>query len=187
MTNIQPTEAAALLEEVDKRRRLIRRRLGDGSFELSVFGGALLVAGIAGLAGNLIGPVQGVVCTLAMVTAYLVVSVRYLRLRSQFGVGFDVFAGLLFSVIIFVGCSLAGWLLEGTARTLAIALIPTVGVLAMALAWRQVWIVALAAVMLAGGLVDLVPGANGWASAVVYGIGFGALAFVLVPRMNRSA
>ena len=187
MTDTQPTEAAALLEEVDKRRQLIRRRLGNGWFELTVFGIALLAAGVAGLAGKRLGAMQGVVCILAFALAYLVVGARYVQLRRQFGVGFDVFLGMLISAVIFFGCSLASWMLDGVTRSVAIALIPTVGVLVMVAIWRQMWMLWLAVVMLTGGLVDLVPGLNSWASAVVYGVGFVVLAMALIPRVDRSA
>jgi hypothetical protein len=179
-----PEVAATLLDEVEKRRHDIRRRLGNGWFELAVFGSALLALALIGLVAKAWGTAQGAAGALVFAMAYLVVGAHHVRLRRQFGVGFDAFLGLLFSVVIFFGCSLAAWNLDGSAQAVAIALIPTIGVLAMMLIWRQAWMLGLAAVMFMGGLAPLLPGANDWASAVVYGGGFLVLAVLLARRFD---
>jgi hypothetical protein len=186
MTDMQASEAALLLEEVEKRRLDIRRRLGNGWFELTVFGTALLAAGIAGVVSNGVGFAEGVACALVFAVAYIVVGARYVRLRQQFGVGMDIFHGLLFSAVIFAGCSLAGWMLDGTAEVVAIALIPTVALLAMAFVHRQRWIVAMAAIMCAGGLSNMLPGTGVWAQIVIYGGGFLLLGVYLLRKYDSD-
>lgn len=185
MTDTQSPEAAALLEEVDKRRQLIRRRLGNGWFELAVLGGALVAVALAGLAGSRLGPLQGAACAVIFVVAYLVVAARYLRLRRQFGVSYEVFSGLLLSAVLFFGFALLSWLLDGTVEVLAYATIPAIVSAMIAVRTRQPVFHYLAGVILAGGIASAVTD-SGWATSAVYGIGFLAIAVTLLGRINSD-